>query len=346
MDFSHLIRLDGRGRRVGLDPGLGFKWILVCTVFVGSCSSRTELEDTAYVVPEQLKLKSSTAQAARYVGELKSGDRVTITSRSSGEDGTPWASVAGPGGESGWAEAKNFVKQEIVDKSRQIADEIKEIQTQAVGKSKASLKLRLTPDRTDDGNVATMLPSGVILEIVARERKPKPPSLEANDPPKSGKEQSGTRYDEWYKVRLKDYAVLPAGWIYGGSVELEIPAEILYFGSSGRRIIGWQKIADIPGNDSKSGEHYLAIERKIFGADDQVDFDRVKVLAYDPASRNYTTPFREDVSGRFPITLKMQGTKGTFQFDALDKNRQAQSLTYSLEMLDGGKVKVTKPAKK
>lgn len=345
MDFSHHLRRDGRGRRAGLE--LGFKWILVFIIFVASCTSRTWSGGTAYVVPEQLKLKSSTAQAARQVAELKSGDRVTVKGRGNGEDGTLWISVTGPGGESGWAEARNFVKQEIVDKSRQLAEEIKDVPTQAVGKSKATLKLRLTPDRSDDTNVATMLPSGAILEIVARERKPKPAAgLEAKDPPMSGKEPAGTRYDDWYKVRLKDYAVLPAGWIYGGSVELEIPGEILYFASSGRRITGWQKIADVPGNDSKSGEHYLVIERKNFNVDEQADFDRVKVLAYNPASREYTTPFREDVLGRLPITLKMQGTKGTFQFEALDKNRQAQSQTYSLEMLDGGKIKVIKPNKK
>lgn len=325
---------------------INFRLFLALSIFIASCSSQAQLNDSAYVVPEQLKLKSSTAQAARYVGDLKSGDHVTITGRSNGEDGTPWFNVRGPGGEAGWAEAKNFIKQEIVDKSRQIADEIKEIPTQAVGKSKAALKLRLTPERTDDSNVATMLPSGAILEIVARDRKPRPASQDAKDQAKTGKEDAQLRYDDWYEVRLKDYAVLPAGWIYGGSVDLEIPDEILYFVSSGRRITGWQKIADIHGNDSKSGEHYLVVERKVFDADDQADFDRVKVLAYDPASRNYNTPFREDVTGRFPVILKMQGTQGTFQLNVFDKSKKLQSLTYKLEMLDGGKVKVVKPDRK
>jgi hypothetical protein len=323
--------------------------ILGHSVLTSSCSKEASLNETAYVVPERLKLKSSTAQASRVVAEVKSGDRVTITRRANSEDGTPWVRVSHPGGEPGWAEVRYFVKEGVVEESRAIAEKIKDIQTQGSGKSKATLKLRLTPDRSNDDNVATLLPSGTILEIVGRERKPKPANLtveaDTETPGKTTKGAPEIKYDDWLLVRLKDYAVLPAGWIYGGSVGLEIPPEIIYFGSAGRRITGWQKIATVHGDDSKSGEHYLVVERKVIGANDQVDFDRVKILAYDPYSRNYTTPFREDISGRFPVTLKMQGTRGQFQLIAVDKNNQQQSLTYTIEMIEGGKVKVTRPAK-
>ena len=113
--------------------------------------------------------------------------------------------------------------------------------------------------------------------------------------------------------------VLPAGWIYGGSVGLEIPPEILYYSSSGRRITGWQMIATVKGDDGKTGEHYLVLERKVQGVDEGVDFDRVKVLAYDPESRDHYKEFSEDVMGRFPITLKMAGTRGQFQLIKIDK---------------------------
>jgi hypothetical protein len=320
------------------------------SVLTLSCSKEASLNETAYVVPERLKLKSSTAQASRVVAELKSGDRVTITGRANAEDGTPWMKVSHPGGEPGWAEVRYFVKEVVVEESRAIAEKIKDIQTQGTGKSKATLKLRLTPDRSNDSNVATLLPSGTILEIVGRERKPKPANLtveaDTEAPGKTSKNAPEIKYDDWLLVRLKDYAVLPAGWIYGGSVGLEIPPEIIYFGSSGRRITGWQKIATVHGDDSKSGDHYLVVERKITGADDNVDFDRVKILAYDPYTRNYATPFREDIPGRFPITLNMQGTRGQFQLIAVDKDNQQRTLTYVIEMIEGGKVKVTPPDRK
>src|SRR5262247_4542131 len=311
---------------------------------MASCSQVSTPDDKAFVVPERLRLKSSTAQAARSVGELKSGDQVTVIDRANAEDGESWSRVEGPNGESGWIRSVSLVKREIVEKARQSAAEIKDVPTQPVGKSKASLKLRLSPDRSDDDNVATTLPRETELEIVARERKPRPAKIEGKGEAKDESESS-VRYDNWCKVRLKDYAILPAGWIYGDSVALEIPPEIFYFVSSGREIVGWQKIGTVAGGDNRSGEHFLALERKNLGADEGVDFDRVKVLAYDPATRDYSTPFREDVAGRFPVTMKMDGSRGYFQIVAVDKNGQTHNLTYGVEVLDGGKVRVAKPIK-
>jgi Bacterial SH3 domain len=316
--------------------------ILSLPALMASCSPGATQDEQAFILSDRLRLRSSTAQAARVVGELKSGDQVTVTDHAKAEDGEDWAKVKGPNGESGWLRSVNLVKREIVEKSRQIAVEIKEIPTQAVGKSKAMLKLRLSPDRSDDENVATTLPSGTRLEIVARERKPRPARIEGKGEAKE-EPDANIKYDNWYEVRLKDYAVLPAGWIYGDSVELEIPGEIFYYVSSGRKIIGWQKIGTVPSDDSGSGAHFLALERKNFGADDGVDFDRVKVLAYDPAARDYYTRFSEDIAGRFPVTLKMDGSRGHFEIIAVDKNGQAKKLSYGVEVLEGGKVKIAKP---
>lgn len=317
---------------------------------VASCSRVASLSEAAYVVPERLKLKNSTAQAARVVGELKGGDQVMIVARAEAEDGTPWAQVSGAS-TTGWAEARYLVKEGIVTESRRIAEQIKEVPTQAIGRSKAALKLRLTPERTSEDNVATLLPSGTLLEIVARERKPRPvqPDNRPTPPPTTSKKKKNVddepevRYDEWLQVRLKDYAVLPAGWIYGGSVEMDLPDEISYFVSSGRRIAGWQKLGTAHGEDSRAGDHYLVVERKISDADERVDFDRVKVLAYDPVSRDYTTPFREDVAGKFPVVLKMEGQRGQFQLQTIDKDNQVRALDYEVQLVERGRIKVTKP---
>lgn len=325
-------------------------FLLLTSLLVVSCSKGTLLNETAYVVPEKLKLRNSTAQASRPSGELKSGDKVTIIARSKVEDGTPWVNVKGPEGQEGWADARFFVKEGIVSESRKIADQIKDIQTQAIGKSKATLKLRLTPDRQNEENVATLLTSGTVMEIVARERKPRPASLDqkadsaegATSESKSGASKPDVKYDEWFQVRLKDYAVLPAGWIYGGSIELDIPPEIIYFVSTGKRIVAWQKLGTLHGDDNRTGDHFLVTERKVMDADDHADFDRIKVLAYDPVTRNYSTPFKEDLLGFFPVTLKMDGQSGKFTFAAIDKNKQKHSVEYTVELLSGAKVKVQK----
>jgi uncharacterized protein YgiM (DUF1202 family) len=310
-----------------------------------SCSSGSAQEEKAFVSPERLKLKSSTAPAARFIGELKGGDQVTVKDRETAEDGEMWSKVIGPNGESGWIKSLNLVKSEIVEKSRQIAAEIKDIPTQAIGKSNALLNLRLSPDRSDDENVAITLPTGTRFEIVARERKPRPAKTEGKGKAKEDSESNpnaNIRYDNWYEVRLKDNAILPAGWVYGDSVELDIPIDIFHYVSSGRRIVGWQKIATVAAGDKASCGHYLALERKISGADEGVDFDRAKLLACDPATRDYSTPFREDIAGRFPVTVKMDGARGYFQIIAVDKDGKTQKLDYSVEMLGGGKAKVAK----
>jgi uncharacterized protein YgiM (DUF1202 family) len=320
--------------------------ILSLPALMASCTQGSAQDEQAFVLTDRFRLKNSTAQAARVVGELKGGDQVIVTDRGKAEDGEDWAQVKGPNGEFGWIKSSALVRREIVEKSRQIAADVKDIPTQAVGRSRAQLKLRLAPDRSDDENVATTLPGGTRLEIVARERKPRPSRIEGKGETKEEPDTNNAniiRYDNWYEVRLNDNAVLPAGWIYGDSVELEIPGEIFYFVSSGRRIIGWQKIGDVAGDDGGAGAHFLALERKNFGADDGVDFDRVKVLAYDPSTRDYTTPFREDIAGRFPVTVKMDGPHGQFQIITVDKTGRTKKLTYGVELLEGGKVKVAKP---
>lgn len=325
---------------------LGLFFLVAGLLLASACSGMSSLNETAYVVPEKLRLKNSTAQAARNIGELKSGDRVTITERSKSEEGALWVNVKAGDGQQGWAEAKNFIKEDIVAKSRKMADEIKDIPTQAIGKSKATLKLRLTPDRTSEENVAAPLPSGTTMEIVARERKPRPASLDQKADSAEGATADAkqeTKYDEWFQVRLSGLTVLPAGWIYGGSVELDIPGEIIYFVSSGRRIVGWQKLGTVHGDDSRTGDHFLVLERKVLGPDERADFDRIKVLAYDAPTRNYSTPFKDDVIGRFPVSLKMDGQTGSFRSIVLDKNDAQQEIEYSVEITNN-KIKVAKPA--
>lgn len=300
------------------------------------CTAGSSLDEPAFILPERLRLRSSTAQASRFVTELKGGVQVTITGRATSDEGVPWVKIIGPGGEVGWAEERYFVGKETVDTSRRIEDEIRNIQTQAVGRSKATLRLRLTPDRSSDANTATMLPPGTALEIVGRKRVPKPESAAGGS----------LKFDDWLQVRLKDFSVLPAGWIYGGSVELEIPSDIVYFNSSGRRIAGWLKIATVRGDDGRSGDHYLVMERRTSRGDDLADFDRIKILAYQPGSREYTTPFTQDIGGVFPVTLKMNGSNGEFRFTSIGPDGRTLVSTYGIELPGRGKINVLRPPSK
>ncbi|HKX31787.1 MAG TPA: hypothetical protein VJ302_29145 [Blastocatellia bacterium] len=325
--------------------------ILLASAHLASCSKAGPPDEVAFTIPERLKLKSSTAQASRIIAELKSGDRITISRRANADDGTPWVKILGPAGEAGWAEARNFVKLDVVDQSRRLAEKVKDVQTQAIGRSKAALRLRLTPDRATEDNVAILVPSGTALEIVGREHKPRPalhtgddesePAGKKSESAKKPKEKAPEiKYDDWLLVRIKDNAVLPAGWIYGGSVILEIPSEIIYYNSDGRRITGWQKISAAGSEDNNSGDSFLVLERRLFDAEEQFDFDRVKVLAYDSAQQVYVTTFQKDLAGRLPVTLKMDGTRGQLQMNVFDKELRPQEVNYRIEIQDGGRIAV------
>jgi hypothetical protein len=143
-------------------------------------------------------------------------------------------------------------------------------------------------------------------------------------------------------VRLKNFSIVPAGWIYGGSVELDIPGDITFFVSTGRRITGWQKIGATQDEQNQTKEHYLVAEKVLFGADDRLDFDRLKVLAFDPKQREYYTPFREDIKGRFPIIVKAEGSRGQFQITTFDKENQSHQVDYNFEFVENGRPKITR----
>src|SRR5437899_10338192 len=76
---------------------------------MASCSPVSSENEQAVVLSDHSRLRNSTAQAARVVGELKSGDQVTITDRANSEDGENWSQVKGPNGESGWIKSLNLV---------------------------------------------------------------------------------------------------------------------------------------------------------------------------------------------------------------------------------------------
>jgi uncharacterized protein YgiM (DUF1202 family) len=324
--------------------------LLAVSVLLAGCSNFASLNEAAIVIPDRLTVRNSMDRDSSIVAELRSGDRVIVSQRSKTGDGNSWSMLSGPRGESGWVESRFLIKEDIVEKSRIISAEVRDIQTQAIGRSKKDLRLRFSADRSNEQNVITILPAGTLLEIVIRERKPKPATLLAESLEETAEPRTAQsieyKYDTWYKVRLKGNTVLPAGWIYGGLVGLEIPDDIVYYVSSGRRITGWHKIGTVTGEDGKTGDHYLVLERVTVKPDEEVDFDRIKVLAYDPSTRDYTTPFREDISGRFPVALKMERNKGQFQLNAIDRDKQLQLLTFGVEMLDDGRVKVIKPSQK
>ena len=110
--------------------------------------------------------------------------------------------------------------EDVLEASKKLAAEDKDVPPQATGQLRASSNLRLTPDRSGNENIMMRLDSGSSFDIVGWKRVPKPKSsetIESDVAPKAGSAQQGsaktrTQSEEnnepeetnelWYKVRL------------------------------------------------------------------------------------------------------------------------------------------------
>lgn len=329
--------------------------ILVCgsgLMGLSACKSAL-LGETAFVVPENAEIRSSTAKASRTVGSLKRGDQVTIVEKTS-EGSDSFVRITAPGNIEGWMIARNLITKSNADKSKEFAATLTDIPAQAIGKNKNSLKLRLTPDRSSDDNVLVQLPAGLSFELVDRETRPKAVEKNATPTPQpqaSGKpgapedKESGASYEIWYKVRVIDNPIVPGGYVYGGSIELDTPYEIKYFLQPDKKIVGWQKLGSVKDEKGEEHFHYVIFEKSYNKDDEKSDFDYVHIVGFDSKNKSvaYYNVLRDSRRGTFPVIVNVEGSRATFKFNALDASNQETSVQYVTETTDKGRLRATPP---
>lgn len=318
-----------------------------------SACKNTLLGEAALVLTEKMDVRSSTAKASRSIGGLKRGDQVTIVERVT-EGDTAYVRIKGPDGMDGWTDVRNLVTQQNIDKSKEIAATVAEISTQAECKNKSTVKLRLSADRASDDNVLAQLPAGTTFEIVVRETRPKATDKNVSvkaAAPKAGNETDdkdnpgAASYEVWYKVRVKDNTILPAGYVYGGSVDLDYPREISYFFQEGKKIVGWQKLGAMKDGKGQDNHHYVILEKSYSATDDKSDFDYLHIVGFDPKNKSvsYYNVWRENIKGVFPLTVNVEDKRATFQFKSLDKDNKESLAQYVVEQTEKGHLKASRP---
>lgn len=263
-----------------------FILLFVIVLLVGAtsaCSTLTSLaskDNTGVVIARRAQIRSSTAVVAADLLEVVRGDQLTILDTESAENNERWLRVRASdvNQTEGWIEARNVLSQELLEKTRALAAEDRDIPTQASGQLRASTNLRLTPDRNSDDNILFKLESGAIFDIVSWKRVPKPKSketTESDDAPKAGTGQQSqprrrnrnNRADRsnsedqpeapeesdelWYKVRFaSSVSPAPAGWVYGKQVELMVPSDIIFY-RTGREFVAWRRLDDETGEAAR-----------------------------------------------------------------------------------------------
>jgi hypothetical protein len=353
---------------------------------VAGCSTLASRGDTGVVVSQRAQIRSSTAVVAADLLEVARGDSVEILDSTEVPDPTDnsrkelWYRVraADVDKTEGWIEARNVMPEEVLEKSRKLAEEDKGIQGQATGQLHASSNLRLTPDRTTNENIMMRLDSGSSFEIVGWKRVARAKESEAGESdvaPKRGTVAAPTRRtgrgDErtqeeqettelWYRVRLPpEISPAPAGWIFGKQVELTVPSDIIYY-RTGREFVAWRRLDEEPsdsasqtartrdvGRDSRPGS-WVILERsnpkneprKI----DDPDFDRIYVLGYEKHDQEHYTAYRSpDVEGYLPVRVEGRGANKTFTVRIKDESGQVKEMTFSLYRDQHGVMRVTAP---
>src|ERR1041384_183457 len=241
--------------------------VFVLLLISVGCQTLAKRNNTGVVVARRAQIRSSTAVVAADLLQVNRGDVVEmldstdVTDPSDNTRKERWLRVKAPDTDSteGWIEARNVMPEDVLEDSKKLDAEDKDVPAQATGQLRASSNLRLSPDRSGNENIMMRLDRGSSFEIIGLKAGPKPKSSEAIETdvaPKAGSAQQGSSKagqqdnddkepDEtnelWYKVRLSSAtSPAPAGWIYGKQVELTVPSDIIFY-RTGRKFVAWPR---------------------------------------------------------------------------------------------------------
>lgn len=356
-------------------------FVFVLLLLSLGCQTLAKRNSTGVVVARRAQIRSSTAVVAADLLQVNRGDVVDIldsTDVTDPSDNTRkerWLRVKARDEDAteGWIESRNVMPEEVLEESKKLAEEDKDVPAQATGQLKASSNLRLTPDRGGNENIMMRLDSGSSFDIIGWKRVPKPKAsetIETDVAPKAGSApQGGARLGQqgderkepeetnelWYRVRLSASASpAPAGWIYGKQVELTVPSDIIFY-RGGREFVAWQrldgeskKVADKDaGQETKPGS-WLILEKSSSNQPrglDEPDFDRIYVLGYDKRNQEHYTAYRgPDLKGYLPARIEGQGDSKAFTVRLQEEEGgPVKEFRYSLYKDARGVLKVNAP---
>lgn len=337
------------------------------------------LSETATVIAKRANLRSSYAVVAADLLEVSRGDTVDVLEELESEK-VKWYRVRAKDEDSteGWIEEQNLILGTLLEKSKKLADEDKNLQAQAAAQLRAVTNLRLSPEQNPE-NILLRLDNGTTFDIIGwkyvpkneetsdiddvsknKEAKKKEKTKNADvEAAKEGNEpeEISDKYDIWYKIRLlPSQSPAPVGWIFGRQVELDIPPDILTFQKPNRKFVSWQRIDDVepekPSKDdevkvAKPGSWVILTRSNIAKAKDglEPDFDGILVMGYDKVNQEHYTIWRSgELWGVIPLTMGGIGDNKTFSVKIKNASGQLEDKIFAIFKDGKGHLKVTPPA--
>src|SRR6476620_7955448 len=231
---------------------------------VNSVSSIVGLSDTATVISKTAQIRTFYAVVAADLREVKRGDRLDVIDQVEFEK-ILWYRVRArdEAKTEGWIEAQHVITSDVLEKSKKLAEEFKDIPPQAAGQLRAASNLRLSSDMSPE-NILFKLANGSTFEIMDWKFVPKQEEAADVDDAAKGEQKQTKRsrneeieaareadepekldekYDVWYQVRLDpSVSPAPAGWLFGRQVELQVPSDIVFFNANNRKFVTWQRL--------------------------------------------------------------------------------------------------------
>jgi hypothetical protein len=338
---------------------------------VNNLSSVVGLSDTATVIAKTAWIRSSFSVVASDLLEVKRGETLEVLDQVEFEK-VIWYRVRAKDEDKteGWIEAQNIITGDLMEKSKKLAEESKNLQPQATGQLRNASNLRLTPDLTPE-NALFRLVNGSTFEIIAWKFVPKAQNVSDVDDAKKGEQKAVNRskneeieaakendepeklddkYDIWYQVRLDpSVSPAPAGWLFGRQVELQLPGDIAFFQANNKKFVTWHRIDNEPaGSKEKAtpGSWIVLTRTNAVKAIDGVepDFDGILVLGFDKYDQSHYTVYRttNDIWGLLPLKVDGTGDSKTFNIQLRANGGGMQDKRFVV-FKDRNRIKVTPP---
>jgi len=337
-------------------------------------SSVFGLGDTATIIAKTAQIRTSYAVVAADLLEVKRGERLDVLDQVESEK-ILWYRVRARDEENteGWIEAQNVITNEVLEKSKKLAEEFQNLSPQAAGQLRAASNLRLMSDMNPE-NILFKLANGSTFEIMDWKFVPKQEVPDVDDAAKGEQnrkkrtkneeieaakeegepEKIEDKYDIWYQVRLDaSISPAPAGWLFGRQVELQVPSDIVFFQQNNRKFVTWQRLdtdtGDKVGLNEKTGSpgNWVILSRtnQVKAIDGvEPDFDGILVLAFDKYDQSFYTVWRTtgEVWGVLPLVVDGQGDNKTFTMKLRHSEGRMDDKRF-IVFKDKSRLKVTPP---
>ena len=354
---------------VGLLPGCG-----LLDQAVSGVSSVVGLSDTATVIAKTAQIRTSYAVVAADLLEVKRGERLDVIDQVEFEK-VLWYRVRArdEAKTEGWIEAQNVITNDVLDRSRKLAEEFKDQPAQAAGQLRAASNLRLASDMSAE-NILFKLANGSTFEIMDWKFVPKQEVADVDDAAKGEQkkakrtlneeieaakeagepEKLDEKYDIWYRVKLDpSVSPAPAGWLFGRQVELQVPSDLVFYQHNNRKFVTWQRLdTDLTSRTVSTDKMSTPGNWVVLSRSNQVkaidgvepEFDGILDLAFDKYDQSYYTVWRSsgDVWGRLPLKVEGQGDNKTFIIQLRNPDGRMDEKRFVV-FKDKSRIKVTPP---